>query len=598
MSDSEPEAGAAVLAGRYVLEQRLGSGGTGVVWRARDRWLGRTVAIKRLDVGAARGAEVRERLRVEAAAAAGLQHPHTVTVYDLRSDEDGDYLLMELVEGGTLDDVFAHGPVRPGTAAALGAQIGGALGAAHASGIVHRDVKPANVLVTPEGMVKVADFGIARALGESTSGLTGPGQVVGTARYLAPEQLRDEPVDARADVYALGLVLHQLLTGHLPFGEGTAVEVAMRRLTATLPRASELRADVPPGLDEALARATRSEPAERFDDGHELAAAMAGLAGDAAAAELADRITPNRTAPGVADAAGAAGAAGAAPPAAEWPPATEGLPANGELAAAPEEAVAGAGPALGPAAADGAASSTSRVAAEPAGGGGGATTRVTAAADADEEGPPAGPAAVPRGLQWGLALAALAALAAVAVAAAVILVGDPESEEPLAGDDPGGGQGATDADGEPVAVVDAGAHDPFGSGSEHGDEVASAHDGDPGTAWPTQQYRGDPEFGRLKPGVGAWFELAEARPVDEVVVSSPTPGASFALYVGDAPPSPDVDPEEWGREVARVEDAGAEARLELDEPAQGRVWLLWLTSLPRDDGGFRAQITDVEFVAE
>jgi putative peptidoglycan lipid II flippase len=191
---------------------------------------------------------------------------------------------------------------------------------------------------------------------------------------------------------------------------------------------------------------------------------------------------------------------------------------------------------------------------------------------------------------------------AVVAAATVALVGDRGSDEPLAGDDGGAEEPGDSGDpggGEPVEIVGAGAHDPFGSGSEHGDEAVHAHDGDPGTSWHTQRYRGDPALGGLKSGVGVWFELAEARSLREVVVSTPTPGASFTLYAGDAQPEPGVGPEAWGREVARVDRAAAETEVELGEPAEGRVWLLWLTSLPADDdGGFRARISEVELRSE
>jgi eukaryotic-like serine/threonine-protein kinase len=240
VDDVSTRAPARVLADRYALLERLGAGGAGVVWRAHDQLLERTVAVKLLHRDLADDPGTTERFRAEAAAAAKLTHPHAVIVYDIGETDEGDYLVMELVEGATLGHLLDEGPLLPGVVASLGNQVGRALGAAHARGLVHRDVKPANILITTEGGAKVADFGIARALGDATSRLTVTGHVMGTARYLAPEQLRDEGIDARADVYALGLVLHQCLTGRLPFGEGTAVEMASRRLVGDLAAPSEL----------------------------------------------------------------------------------------------------------------------------------------------------------------------------------------------------------------------------------------------------------------------------------------------------------------------------------------------------------------------
>lgn len=552
--------GTRVLGGRYVLDRPLGRGGSGVVWRAQDRRLGRTVAVKLLEIDPAQHPETHARLRAEAAAAAKLNHPHVVTVYDIADSDDGAYLVMELVDGGTLEDVLAHGPAPAGVVAALGHQAAQALGTAHAVGLVHRDVKPANVLLTSDGDAKVADFGIARALGEATASLTAPGQVVGTARYLAPERLQEDRVDARADVYALGLVLHEMLTGCPPFGEGTTAEVAVRRLTARLPRASEWRADIPAGLDDAIDRATQLDPDDRFADGGALADALAPLAAPDAAGDLAARLPSAAT------------------------PATTGDEAD---ATKPEPSPAPPAPAPEP---------------------GESTTQLDTAAGAsappgDEPAPPRSAAAPPdpgqraatpaRRWRWGLALAALAAVGV----AGVLAFDGSEPTEPEMADSGGGAEQQADPGGGPVTVVDGGDHDPFGSGDEHPDEVPHAYDGDPATVWQTQRYRRDPAFGRLKPGAGVWFELEASRSIDEVVVSTTDPGASFMLFVGDAPPGPGAAPADWGSKVAQIDDAGQQTRVEPTGDAEGRVWLVWFTSLPADDGHFRATLSEVRFVA-
>jgi eukaryotic-like serine/threonine-protein kinase len=288
----------AVLIGRYVLERRLGSGGAGVVWRANDRVLQRPVAVKLLHPELAHDPATGARFRTEAASAAKLTHPNAVIVYDIGRDGDRDFLVMELVDGPDLSELIEQGPLAPDTTAYLGTAIASALGLAHERGMLHRDVKPTNVLLNADGVPKVADFGIARALGEATARLTTPGSVMGTARYLAPEQLLDGPLDGRVDVYALGLVLHEALTGRAPWGTGTALEIASRRLSGDLPPPSRLRRDLPPGLDAVVQRATRREADDRYADGAAMAAALAPFIGDAGRQNL-DRLL--RSVPGLPD---------------------------------------------------------------------------------------------------------------------------------------------------------------------------------------------------------------------------------------------------------------------------------------------------------
>lgn len=262
------------LAGRYELEDVAGTGGAGVVWRARDVLLDRPVAVKLLHAEVARDLPTAAHFRAEAAAAARLTHPNVVVIYDVGRDGDEDYLVMEFVSGGTLAQVLAAGLVAPDVAAGIGVQVASALGAAHARGFVHRDVKPANVLVTAEGIVKVADFGIAGMLGDSATRAGDPRIVLGTARYLAPEQLGNGHVDARADIYALGVVLYEALTGELPFGNGSPEQIAARRLKASLPEVAVRRPDVPDRLSRAVARPTRRDPHDRFPDADAFAAEL------------------------------------------------------------------------------------------------------------------------------------------------------------------------------------------------------------------------------------------------------------------------------------------------------------------------------------
>src|SRR5258708_7551828 len=210
-----------IIAGRYRVAARIGSGGMGEVFRARDQVLGRTVAVKVLPEELAARQGFVERFRAEAQAAARLSHPNAVQVYDWGSSDGSYFMVMEYVRGRTLREVLAaRGRVEPAQAAALMGQLLAALEAAHDSGLVHRDVKPENVLLTATGDVKVADFGISRmAEGAATSS-----DMVGTASYAAPEQIRGEAVDGRADLYAAGGGLYELLGGAPPF-EGNAAPV-------------------------------------------------------------------------------------------------------------------------------------------------------------------------------------------------------------------------------------------------------------------------------------------------------------------------------------------------------------------------------------
>src|SRR3954469_17906925 len=206
--------------GRYRALKRLGAGGMAEVWCAEDEVLGRRVALKLLGGRFATDPEFRERFRREAQAAAGLTHPNIVGIFDRSEWEGTPYIAMELVDGQTLKEVVTQrGPLPPNVAVELTEQILRGLGYAHKRGIVHRDVKPQNVILDPDGQAKVADFGIARA---GNSEMTEAGAIVGTVQYLSPEQANGDPVDARSDLYSTGIVLYELLTDHPPFDSEAA----------------------------------------------------------------------------------------------------------------------------------------------------------------------------------------------------------------------------------------------------------------------------------------------------------------------------------------------------------------------------------------
>lgn len=287
------------LAGRYQLEEPIASGGAAVVWRAFDDVLSRSVAIKLLHPHLAGDPTTVERFRLESINAARLTHTNVVQIYDTGLENDIVYLVMEFIDGPSLRDIIKdRGALDPHVVAALGEQVAAALGEAHMNGVVHRDVKPANILLTTDGVAKVTDFGIAKALSGNQATLTSPGTVVGTAAYVAPEQLEGTDVDARADVYALGVVLYECLTGKPAFQGDTPTATAAARLTQDLIPPRQVRADVPRGLDDVITRATRRDRDLRFGDGTAMAMALQPLVrskpSDVTASLLTEPDTPRR----------------------------------------------------------------------------------------------------------------------------------------------------------------------------------------------------------------------------------------------------------------------------------------------------------------
>jgi serine/threonine-protein kinase len=287
-----------VLGGRYRLLELLGQGGMATIYRARDAQLERDVAVKVLRPEYGRDPDFFARFRQEAQSAASLNHPGVVAVYDYGTDTVGPFIVMELVDGEDLASIIRRsGALPPRQAARLTAQVAHAIAAAHENGFVHRDIKPGNILVTREGRVKVADFGIARAIAEAA--LTLPGMTLGSVHYFSPEQARGETTTPASDIYSLGIVLFELLTGHRPWTGDSAAAIATARLTGAVPSPSSIRAGIPPILEAITRKAMALDPEQRFASADEMADALDRFLADSAGA-----------------AAGSAGAAGVSPAAA------------------------------------------------------------------------------------------------------------------------------------------------------------------------------------------------------------------------------------------------------------------------------------------
>ncbi len=519
------------LGDRYELLDPIATGGMAQVWRAVDSVLGREVAVKVLHPHLATDRGFLLRFRREAVAAARLSHPSIVSIYDTVSENGTEAIVMELIHGRTLravlDDVQVMGEA---DAIEVGTQIADALADAHRGGVVHRDIKPSNILLCPDRRVMVTDFGIAKA-GEDTD-LTVTGTLLGTAKYLAPEQVNGDPVDARADLYALGIVLFEALTGRPPFKADTDAATALARLHQPPPRAQSIRPEVSNELDAIVHRLMGRSPESRFASATDVRAALSGVPRHANGAD-ATLVVADATA-----------AAQRPSHALTTPPVNDG----DDIAIIDDHEF-----------------------------------------DQDFDDDLDEPGFLRSERSWILPALLLALTAAALVVAVQLFANSPlasslgdesatvDEEAPEADPDVVGSS-TTVLTVTPVvepSIVGARTLDSpalGGDGTENDDLVGGAFDGDDDTSWRSDTYR-RPDFGQLKTGVGLILDLGGQARVEEIDLQTNSEDWTIEFYVGD---SFGDDPASWGEPVAVIVDGDGRERID-DIGAVGSELLLWIT---------------------
>jgi eukaryotic-like serine/threonine-protein kinase len=550
---------------RYALSERLGSGGTSSVWRARDTETGGEVAVKVLHLDATDNPEAVARFEREARLVSGLHSANIVGLLDRGEIEGRPFLVFELVEGVDLREYLRrNAPVPVADAVAIGLQVANGLAAAHALRIVHRDLKPGNVLIDDAGRVRVADFGIARAIEDP--GITQPGRVVGTGEYVSPEQALGKPLDERCDLYALGVLLYEMLSGRPPFRGASFADVAARHVRAPVPPLQEARPDIPDDLRELvealLAKSPAARPAPAAAIRDRLRAMLSDLEGGGpiVAAALDRRLDAPSPAPTV------------VPP---LPPHLDDV--------APWEDVTPASmdfplPALEP-----------------------------------EE--PLTPYRVPPSarensghLRW---IAVVALLVAVAAAVAVLLSGGghgPAATTAARSTTPRSTTAST-ASVTPastpapavatVAIGDVGIFDPppGGDNSENDDQTQNATDGDSTTWWETETYKtGDLTHG--KGGVGLVLSPDRASALAAVEIQTPAPGIVVTVYAARSAATP-ASLAGWRIASAQTVIRKNRQRIPLLRTTSARHVMLWISGLVKaSSGGYTARIAEVRLFGQ
>lgn len=480
------------LSGRYRLESRIGSGGMSTVYRAHDETLERFVAIKLMNREVTSDSDQLERFRREARAVARLSHPNIVHVIDAGEDEGRPYIVFEYIDGETLKERIRRlGRLEIPEAVAYCVEIARALGAAHANHVVHRDVKPQNVLIDHEGTAKVTDFGIARTLEEE--GLTADGRVLGTTDYVSPEQALGKDVTGQSDLYSLGVVLYEMLTGELPYRGENQVAVAMMHVREEVPDVRRLRPDVSAALAAVVDRATAKELTARYVDDAEMIADL----------ERTLALETNRA--------------------------------------------------------------------------GEADSQVTAVIDTlPLETRRQVPLSIRRPtVAYGVALVALLVIIGVVVAVALNTHGGGKHRRTHHG---GGGGGSVNV---ALCSTCAAAYNPYARGSKWQENNIAKYvvDGNPSTAWTTENYYGGSLDG--KPGVGIYVTASSRPAAVKMVVSTVTPGFSAKVYATNTTPNPDSFSASGWQQVGSAADVSSTQAITLSTAGRHyRYYLFWITSLP------------------
>jgi eukaryotic-like serine/threonine-protein kinase len=523
------------LSGRFRIERLLGRGGMSSVWQAYDEELGRPVAIKLLHARRLESADSVDRFEREARTLALLAHPGIVTVID-RGETDGrPFIVCELVDGRDLHErISLEGRLPIAEALAIAVQVAAALAYAHGRGVVHRDVKPHNVLLTADGHAKLTDFGIARV--DDAPALTNPGRVLGTGDYVAPEQAQGHPLDGRADIYSLGALLYHCLTSVPPYRGASFVEIAEQHLRAPVPSVQSRRPEVSEGVEAIVARALAKRPDDRFAD---VGALQSALEGELLALTRDDG-SDTAEVPLVATALEVA-----------EPSTTED---RLSLADEPEDGAPRSprdpGRRLWPI---------------------GLLVLVLAA-----------------GIGWAAYLGSSLGDGGSANSAT--------STGPASSTAPGTSTGTTTAaSGGIVSGLTASSYDPTGDGGdgdEHPADTAKALDGDPATRWRTDTYRGTAEFAGIKPGVG--LILTAPSPVTATTLHLLAGLAGWTGRVYTAPgASPPASLDGW----APASEPFTARTVPMDIPLSGgasRLYLIWITKLAPTASGFAASISEAQ----
>ena len=523
-----------VLSGRYRVTRLLGRGGMSAVWLARDDVLDRDVAVKMLHTRRLESAEAVERFEREARTLASLAHPSIVTVIDRGDDHGRPFIVFEYVRGRDLRERIAdEGRLPLLDVLAIGEQIADALAYAHARGVIHRDVKPHNILLTPDGQPKLTDFGIARVLEQP--GLTLEGRVLGTGDYLAPEQAAGDQLDARADIYALGILLYHALCGDVPFHAESYVETARLHAQAPIPRVRDLRPDAPERLDAIVARALAKRPDDRYADAGELRDDLHALT-----LELRDHAADDE-----------------------------------ELDRTPREPIAPIRP----------------IVAAPA-------PRLVPVGDLPSipSAPRRGLRIASIALLI-LVLGSGAGLAAYLVSIRDSSGGGVSASQPTVGPTTqlvGTSSTTTATALEPIKLLSATSYDPEGDDSESQYLAPRAIDSDPVTFWRTETYKSSVNDLAGKSGVGLVLDAGQAVTASAMRVSTPTPGWQARVYATRAAAIP-RDLTGWTSVSPVFTMSGATHRVTMHGPP-ARYFLLWITKLTGTPGAWAASVSGISLL--